>query len=199
MIAPHLHFMGLTGIAVLALGTGFSAHAQTGCGCNPIVPELISQSQSAALGEAYPVPSAFPGGSNVTDIVRVFNRTPCRITLRKIDAFGLISRNQTIEIEPGASYQGSMWVPWADHWDSSQRLYVVIANRSYFQIWQKGNRVAFRTEAEVARLRSTGQLAAQYDSAPSVPGFAPSGGRRHLYIAMTSDGRPYFRLVGTNE
>lgn len=193
MIGQRLPYAGLASIGALTSFFVPAANAQPAA-CNVVAPSAVNQADVSRLGQALATPSAYPGGSNVTDIVIITNYTPCTVKLRKVDGFGAVGKNQEMTIPPATSYEGSMWIPWADSWDSGQVLQLVIANRTYFDIWQKGNRVAFRTEAELARLGENVRY--EYDAAPSVPGFAASGGRRHLYVAMTPAGRPYFKFEG---
>jgi len=199
MIGPRFYLAGLASVMVAACMCDTDTQGPSPAPCNVVAPGLVNQEESARLGNALVTPNTPQGqgdvGGNVTDIVQITNLTRCSIRIEKYDGVqGAPSGTQAIEIGPGEVFTGSMWVPWGDSGDEDRHMQIWIGGQPYFRIWQKGRWVKFRTSAELDRLRPTFQTRDTADTAPQVPGQASQGGRRHLYVAMTGDGRPYFKI-----
>jgi hypothetical protein len=199
MIVSRLYLIGLGGVLALAAGAA-PLHASCSVG---VYPAPVTDSEVVAFGSSFVIRDhthpANPGrGHKITEIREFYNHTQCIVTLYKVDGFaGSQHKNQGVILLPGERITKDMWVPWADDWNSPQRLRITVGGTDFFDIWQKGDRLAFRTVAQF-NAQTEAERRDLYDAALSVPGTTASGGRRHLHISMTSDGRPYFSLNGVD-
>ena len=137
-------------------------------------------------------------GGSVTDVVWVMNHTDCPITLSKHDWKGLLgTAGEVIEVPPGGSYNGHMWVPWRNS-PSGESMWLYIRGRPYFSMWQMAGRIAFRSSASIDRAIASGwdNYRAGYGRSPNVPGMYMEGGPRILHVAMTKEGEPFFKFEG---
>jgi hypothetical protein len=193
MNSSRVYSFGLA--ALLAVG----AESAPVRACTGVTLAPVTDTEVVALGtDLVPVDSR-PGlpdiGGNVTVITHFHNLTTCAVTIEKVDGFAGTNRDQAITLGQLESADKSMWVPWAGDWNSPQRLTIRFDGDAYFEIWQKDGRLVFRTVAPYLRL-SDQERRDRYDYGLSVPGLTREGGPRQLHIAMTSDGRPYFRVDG---
>ncbi|TFI58004.1 hypothetical protein E2493_12475 [Sphingomonas parva] len=171
--------------------------------CNVNSTDTVVDSEVVDLGRAYQ-PSRRTGaklqvGGNITDVVWVMNHSNCPVTISK-QGYGVGgATGEFIEVPPRGSYEGHFWVPWRDT-PVGQSMWISIAGRPYFYVWQMAGRLAFQSDAAYQRAAAVWDgYRANYGRSPSVPGLSIEGGRRILHVDVTDDGKPFFKFEGMPE
>jgi hypothetical protein len=195
--------MAVAGLAIA--GSAFEGQAsQTGRRpgvCNVKEPMATDDAEVGTLGTDFQ-PGRRSGeklqvGGNVTDITWVMNHTDCPIAIFK-HGYGVGgATGELIEVPPRGSYSGHFWVPWRNT-PEGESIWLSIKGRPYFYIWQMSGRLAFLSEAGYRHAIEPGweNYKALYGRSPNVPGLWLEGGPRVLHVAMTKDGKPFFKFEG---
>jgi hypothetical protein len=189
----------IAGLAALAAPS--AVHAQ----CNVVDSDLVESEAEvtdlAATFDAGPISGRLRIGGTVTDVVTFTNHTGCRVRVIKKDPKLFQPGNEAVEIAPGATVQSSMWVPWLDDGtaerEESTVMRILIEEKPYFLLWQRRGFVRFLTHRPW--ILAAGSRANLMFTAPAVPGLGVEGGRRALHIALTPEGRPFFKIEGIPE